>query len=248
MQKDFFACILLYVSIALPRECFSRRLTLNTEEWYPYTYVEGDSVTGTAVEIVKRMAKKADVHYAIITGPWNRAYSTTINKTDNCVFPIQITEKRRPLFKWVEPLEISQWLIYKLKGSPIKAKTLGDLKDKVIGGYVDDAVAIHMKDLGFNVNEAPFDHINPKRLLLGKIDVWATTQLSGIRLAQDANVPIEAVINIRKNALALACNLSVSDEVIANLQEALDQLNESGEADEIRASKFKDFQDFISPP
>ena len=33
------------------------------------------------------------------------------------------------------------------EGSPIEAETLEDLKDKVIGGYTDDAVAVYMKDL-----------------------------------------------------------------------------------------------------
>lgn len=240
-----FLCV---AGVIFPGNALSRLLTFNTEEWYPYTYIEEDNVTGTTVKIVKLMAKKANVRYAIITGPWSRAYSTAIDKADNCVFPIQITEERRPLFKWVETLEINQWTVYKLKGNPTVAKTLDDLKEKVIGGYTGDAVATYMKDLGFKVDEAPSDRINPKRLLLGKIDVWATTQLSGIRLAHEANVPIEPVINIRKNSLALACNLSVSDEIISDLQEALDQLNTSGKADEIRDSKFKDFQNFIAPP
>ena len=62
-----------------------------------------------------------------------------------------------------------------------------------------------------------------------------------------ANVPIEAVINIRKNALALACNLSVGDEVIANLQKALDQLNESGEADGSVRQNLKIFRILFLP-
>ena len=69
-EGGLFLWLLYYMwSLLFPERASRVCLPLNTEEWYPYTYVEGDSVTGTAVEIVKRMAKKADVRYAIITGP-----------------------------------------------------------------------------------------------------------------------------------------------------------------------------------
>ena len=55
-------------------------------------------------------------------------------------------------------------VIYKLKGSPITATILDDLKDVVIGGYAGDASAIYLKLRGFQVDEASTDSINPFRL------------------------------------------------------------------------------------
>lgn len=215
-------------------------LTLNTEEWYPFSYTQHHKATGTAVEIIRLVLKEAGINYQIVTGPWNRSYSAALMKPDNCAFPTQVTEDRKPLFKWVGPVETNRWVVYKTKGSPLAANTLDDLKNKVIGGYNGDAVVVYLKQKGFRVEEATTDHLNIKKLQSGKIDAWATTQLSGTKLARDAGLDIEQVVEIRENALALACNRAVDDAIIARLQHALDALEASGEAAKIRQSKFQD--------
>lgn len=215
-------------------------LTLNTEEWYPFSYTQDHKATGTAVEIIRLVLKEAGIGYQIVTGPWNRSYNTALVKPDNCVFPTQVTEDRKPLFKWIGPVERNRWVVYKTKDSPLTASTMDDLKDKLIGGYIGDAVAVYLKQQSFRVEEATADHLNVKKLRSGKIDAWATTQLSGIKLAKDAGLDIEQVVEIRENTLALACNRAVDDAIIARMQHALDALEASGEAEKIRQSKFQD--------
>ena len=96
-----------------------------------------------------------------------------------------------------------------------------------------------MKSQGFKVDEAPGDTANPKKLQAGRIDAWATTDISGVQLSKDAGVEIEHVVDIRENmVLGVACNKGTDDAAIAKLQKALDDLNASGEADKIRQSKF----------
>ena len=65
------------------------------------------------------------------------------------------------MFKWVMPIEGLKVVIYKLKGSPITATILDDLKNVMIGGYSGDAAAIYLKLRGFQVDEASTDSINP---------------------------------------------------------------------------------------
>ncbi|NKD76785.1 transporter substrate-binding domain-containing protein [Haematospirillum sp. H1815] len=215
-------------------------LTLNTEEWYPFSYTKEHKSSGTAVEIVRLIMKQAGISYQIVNGPWNRSYNTALVKPENCVFPTQITKDRKPLFKWVSPIETNRWVVYRKKGSPLQAKTLDDLKGKIIGGYIGDAIAVHLKGRGFSVEEATADHFNVKKLESGKIDAWATTQISGMKLAKDGGLEIEQVLEIRENTLALACNRTLDDALVSKLQAALDALEASGEAEKIRQSKFLD--------
>ena len=128
--------------------------------------------------------------------------------------------------------------MYKLKTDPLVASSLEGLRDKTFSGYLGDAIAVFLKSQGFKVDEAASDHINPNKLAKGEIDVWATYDSSGIRLAKERDIEIEPVLIIRNNELALACNKHVDDVVITKLQNALDDINASGEADEMRRRKF----------
>lgn len=212
-------------------------LIFNTEEWFPYNYAKGDGVVGTATELVKRIASKAGIPYTITLGPWNRSYNNALTLPNHCVYSTNITEERRPLFKWVAPIENARWVVYKKKGSLIEAKSLEDLRNRVFGGYLGDAIATYLKNNDFKVEEAASDHINPRKLEAGRIDVWATYDASGLKLAQDSEVEIELVLPIRDNELGLACNKMVDDNAIMAMQKALNELNASGEADAIRKSK-----------
>lgn len=235
MLKRFLLALVL---AALPCTVSAESLTFNTEDWFPYNHDIGGKVAGTSTEILEKVAKAAGVKYQIVLGPWNRSYNTALNQPGNCVYSTTLTEERKPLFQWIKPLESVKWVVYKVKGSPLTASSLEDLKGKTIGGYVGDAVANYMKSQGFKVDEAPGDAANPKKLQAGRIDAWATTDISGIQLSKDAGIEVEHVVDIRENILGVACNKGIDGAVIAKLQKALDGLNASGEADKIRQSKF----------
>lgn len=235
MLKRLLPALVLAVT---PGVASAQTLTFNTEDWFPYNYAKDGKVVGTATEIVEKAAQDAKVPYTIALGPWNRAYNTALTQKDNCVYSTTVTDERKPLFKWVTPVETVKWVVYKAKGNALTATSLEELKGKKIGGYIGDAVANYLKSQGFVVDEAPGDDANPKKLQAGRIDAWATTDISGTKLAKDAGVDIEKVIDIRENVMGLACNKDVDDATIASLQTALDALNASGEAEKIRKSKF----------
>lgn len=242
-MKQYAAAVLLALLVALPAGragmalAQGQTLIFNTEEWFPYNYARGNDVVGTSTELVKRMATKARIAHTITLSPWNRAYNNALTLPNHCVYSTNITDERKPLFKWVAPIENARWVIYKLKGSPIQAKTLEDLKGRVFGGYLGDAIAVYLKNMDFKVEEAASDHINPRKLLARRIDVWATYDASGLKLAEDSEVEVELLIPIRDNELGLACNKMVDDSAIAAMQKALADMNASGEADAIRKSR-----------
>lgn len=212
-------------------------ITLNTEEYYPYNYSEKGVIKGTSTQIVEHIFKKAKIPYRLSIGPWVQGYNNALSQDNHCVYSTIRTEERESLFKWVMPIEGLKVVIYKLKGSPITATILDDLKNVMIGGYSGDAAAIYLKLRGFQVDEASTDSINPFRLRVGRIDVWVTSDFLGPRFSKEAGVEIEPVITLYEKQMGIACNKSIDDTIIAKLQESLDALNASGKAGAIREQK-----------
>ncbi|MNG14534.1 Bacterial extracellular solute-binding protein, family 3 [compost metagenome] len=80
------------------------------------------------------------------------------------------------------------------------------------------------------------DQDNAKKLVSGQIDLWATGDPAGRYLARQEGVNgLKTVLRFNSAELYLALNKEVSDEVVAKLQAALDQLRKEGVVDDIMA-------------
>lgn len=212
-------------------------IILNTEENYPYNYLEEGLIKGTSTEILKSVFKKAQVPYRLVLGPWVQSYSNALGQKNNCIYSAIRSAERSSLFKWIMPVEDLTMVIYKLKGNPTTASKLDDLGGKIIGGYMGDASARYLKARGFNINEALSDNLNPHRLRDGRIDLWVTSDFSGPRLSQEADIEIEPVITLYETQMGLACNKNIDDALITQLQESLEALSASGEIHAIHEQK-----------
>lgn len=213
-------------------------LVFNTEDYYPYNYLENGTISGTSTRVIALMAQKAGVSYRTVIGPWQQSYSNALSQERNCVFSTIFSEERKDLFKWVLPVETMRMVIFKLKGSPLTASSLDDLKEHTIGGYSGDASATYLKLRGFKVDEAPTDDLNPVRLRNGRISAWATSDFLGPKLSKAAGIEVEPLLLVSERTMGLACNKNTDDETLIRLRKALEEINASGEAESIRKTKF----------
>lgn len=227
------ACTLALV----PAQAGAERLVFNTEESPPFNYFENGRIVGTSADIVRLMAKNADVDYDIVLGPWKRSYKNALTQDGHCVFSTKYTDDRAPLFQWVMPIEISKSIIYKRKGDPFQAMDLKDLRGKKVGSYNSDVWVGYLRDMDIKVEEANSDYVNMNKLKTGRIDLWAAGE-GDDKIARDAGIEVEEALVFAENIMALACNTNIDDRIIARLQDALDQLNASGEAETIRQSRY----------
>ncbi|NKD87413.1 ABC transporter substrate-binding protein [Haematospirillum sp. 15-248] len=233
------ASALVACALALaPATAGAGRLVFNTEESPPFNYFQDGKVVGTSADIVRRIAKDADIAYDIIVGPWKKSYNNALHQDGHCVFSTKFTEARAPLFKWVMPIEISKSVIYKRKGDPFKALSLEDLRGKKIGSYSNDIWVGYLRDANIEVEEANSDYVNMNKLKTGRIDLWAGGEGDDL-VAREAGIEVEEALVFAENVIGLACNKKIDDHIIERLQEALDQLNASGEAEEIRRSRYQ---------
>lgn len=203
------------------------KLTITTEDSPPFNYPDPASkqIVGTSTEVVRKVLAAAGVEADIQLLPWQRAYAMGKDEPNTCVYSTTVTDERRPLFKWVEPINYDHWVVYAKPGSPAAAVTAIDeakAKGLTIGGYQGDAVAQWLKAEGYKVDAAVRDNQNPGKLMADKIDLWATFESTAIGSMDEAKVtgPVK-LFAFRDVRLGLACSQKTPDEVVARLVAAL---------------------------
>ncbi len=205
-------------------------LTLLTEEYPPYNYTENGEIVGSATDLVREAMDAASISYTIEVQPWARAFSLAQKTPDTCVFTTNITEKRRPMFKWVSPLLSNQMILVARADNPMSLSTLEDARAYSIGTYTSDVTETFMTDAGMNIVSTPKEELNIKKLKAGRIDLWVTFR-ERLNLLNDPE--LVEVLLLEETSAGIACNLAVDDATISSLQQALDALIASGRAAEI---------------
>jgi polar amino acid transport system substrate-binding protein len=221
------------------------KVVLLTENFPPFNmavddknFARDDGIDGISAEIVREMFKRAGINYSLsLRFPWDRLYKLTLDKANYGLFSTTFTPERQPLFKWVGPLAKTGWVLLAAPGNNLELKTLKDAAQYQVGAYKNDAVSQHLESQGLKPINALRDQENVKKLLSGKIDLWATTDPVGRYLAKQEGVSgLTTVLRFNDAELYLALNKDTPDEVVQRLQKALDELRAEGFVDEMTNS------------
>ena len=235
---------LLLVNGAHAAENPDTGLVLLTENFPPYNmakngknFAQDENINGIAVDIVREMFKRAEVTYSLtLRFPWERIYKLALEKPGYGVFVMARLPDRENLFKWVGPIGPDDWIMLAKADSKISLESLEQARKYKIGAYKGDAIAETLAKQGLKPIVVLRDQDNAKKLVSGQIDLWATGDPAGRYLArQDGVTGLKTVLRFNSAQLYLALNKDVSDEIVAKLQAALDQLRKEGVVDDIMA-------------
>ena len=235
---------LLLVNGAHAAENPDTGLVLLTENFPPYNmakngknFAQDENINGIAVDIVREMFKRAEVTYSLtLRFPWERIYKLALEKPGYGVFVMARLPDRENLFKWVGPIGPDDWIMLAKADSKISLESLEQARKYKIGAYKGDAIAETLAKQGLKPIVVLRDQDNAKKLVNGQIDLWATGDPAGRYLArQDGVTGLKTVLRFNSAQLYLALNKDVSDEIVAKLQVALDQLRKEGVVDDIMA-------------
>jgi polar amino acid transport system substrate-binding protein len=224
--------------VCAPAHADDAQLTLTTENYPPFNMQDESElrIIGISTDIVREMMMRAGIGYAIKFLPWQRAYGMALENPATCVFSTTITDERLPLFKWVGPLTRNDWVFFGRADTAIEISSLDQARAYTVGGYKGDAVAIYLESEGFTLDLASHDHVNPNKLEAGRFELWASGNYLGPYLAGQAGVDIVPLYTFRETLMGLACNLSVDDEVIAQLNNILETMRQDGALEAIAAT------------
>ncbi|BBP68335.1 hypothetical protein PHLH6_03390 [Pseudomonas sp. Seg1] len=237
------ACVLL-LDTARAENSPDTDLVLLTENFPPYNmakngknFAQGENINGIATDIVREMFQRAGITYSLtLRFPWERVYKLALENPGYGAFVMARLPDREKLFKWVGPIGPDDWILLAKADSKITLETLNDARKYRIGAYKGDAIAETLTKQGLKPVVVLRDQDNAKKLVNGQIDLWATGDPAGRYLArQDGVTGLKTVLRFNSAELYLALNKDVSDEVVAKLQAALDQLRKEGVVDDIMA-------------
>ncbi len=164
--------------------------------------------------------------------PWTKGYNL-IQKNENIVlFSTTRTSFREKLFKWLGPLAPNNTVFFVRKGSGLSITSLNDAKKvKSIGVYKDDFGELLLKEKGFkNLDSVLDNRENVKKLVDGKIDLWAINELTGKHMAMKEGLSdkIEKIFNVQERFMYMAFSKSTPDSVIEKWQKILDEIKLDG--------------------
>lgn len=230
-KKATVVAALLGFSCAPSAAAPSPRLYLMTESSPPSSMLEGGRVTGSATEKVVEIMARTGTSYALDLMPWRRAYTVVQQRADACLFSTTRIPERENLFKWVGPTGQSEWVLFGRADRHYHLRTLEDARGLRIGTYNGDVRDEYLRGRGFRVDPAPDDMVNLRKLMLDRIDLWATGQRRS-KLLRDApngwGQQVVQVLSFNRVGVYLACNLAVPTELIDRMNAAFVAMGRDG--------------------
>ena len=222
--------VLLCTAGALAGASGPRRLHLLTESSPPISMLAGAEVIGSGTEKVREIMVRTGTGFTLELLPWRRAYTFTLERADTCLFSTTRTPEREDLFNWVGPTDEAEWVLLGRADRNFQLRTLDDARNLRIGTYHGDARDEYLRARGFLVDPAPVDMMNPRKLMLDRIDLWAASLKRGTTLTKQNSwgENIVPVLSFNRIGVYLACNRSVPGELIDRMNAALEGMSRDG--------------------
>ena len=228
--------VLSNLACAQARAQTAPRLYLTTESPV-YAPREGEPASGLGTDMVREIMRRADIDYTIDLLPWKRAYTAALERPDACAYSTTRTPERERQFKWIGPIADADWVLMAHADRKFKLRSLEDARPYRIGTYHVDARDQFLRERGFDVDPASNDQVNPRKLMIGRIDLWAASlglnsRQTLARLGYTGKVVPVLVFN--RIHTYLACNRAVPERLVARMGTALEAMERDGTVARIR--------------
>lgn len=203
-----------------------------TTEHSPPSSMRGDDgvITGRATEKVRALLERSGTAYRIEQLPWKRAFMMAQTRAHTCVYSTSRTPEREALFKWIGPTDEAEWQFWGRADHTFPLNTLDDARKLRIGTYLGDARDEYLRSRGFHVDAVSNDLVNPQKLLLNRIDLWAVAIRNGGAGPgqQDWTGKVVPLMVFHHVQVYLACNRAMPDQQVDKLNAALAELRRDG--------------------
>jgi polar amino acid transport system substrate-binding protein len=200
-----------------------------TEEWAPYNYLEGENVTGIAVDILEAVFRDMGVNRTrkdVRIVPLADGFRTALN-TSTVLFSIVRTPERESLYKWAGPFTKSEFVVFAPMSRNITMSGPSDMNQYRIGAVRASIENDLLRSHGVNASHI-VSGATPEELLnmmeSGQIDFWATGDLAGrnqmLKTAKDPNA-YEIIYTLGEKEFYYIFSRDVPDTLVSAFQQAL---------------------------
>jgi polar amino acid transport system substrate-binding protein len=208
------------------------RLAITTELSPPSAMLVDGKLTGFATEKLKTVMQRSSIQASFAHYPWKRAYVMASTQPDTCVYSTTRLPEREKLFKWVGPTHENDWTLFAMADRHLKLASIDAARSMRIGTYSGDVRSEFLIARGFTVDAVQNGEVNPMKLSLGRIDLWASSLRVGTAAIARAGLTgkIVPVLTFKRTELYLACNHGVPDSLIHAMNASLQAMNKDGTA------------------
>lgn len=206
------------------------RLAITAEASPPSAMLVDGKVAGFAADKIRLMLERSGIDGEIEILPWKRAYQLALSQPQTCVFSTTRVPEREALFKWVGPTHENDWTLFGLASRNYKFGNIEEVRKLRIGAYNGDVRGEFLKEKGFIVDTVQDKLSNPRKLLLDRIDLWASSlRVGNATVAENGwRGKIVPVLTFRRTEFYLACNKAVPDALVDRLNATLQAMNKEG--------------------
>lgn len=215
-------------------------ITFITENYPPYNFKDKEQVKGIAADILVLLFEKVGskkTRKDIKVLPWARGYHYVQELENTALFSTVRTKKRENLFKWVGPIAISTNSLIALKKNNIEIETINDLEEYKIGVVRDDIGEQLLLNLGVNQRQIEstggLDAIYKliKMLNAHRFDILSYEESVALWELKKNDFDLnkyKVIYKLKHSELYYAFHKNTPQEVINELQTALDELKKEG--------------------
>ncbi|QGZ29407.1 substrate-binding periplasmic protein [Stutzerimonas stutzeri] len=233
-------CVLLaHVGVAYAELPSDYRIILQTDNFPPFNmgpnhknFARGDEVQGIGTDTVREIFKRAGIDYSLtLRSPWDRIYTQTLSDSGHGLFSVARTAQNLSQFKWVGPLARYETVLLAAPGARISLTDLGQASNYAIGAQKSSGVSQLLTSEGLQPVDSLSEEENLRKLLSGRIDLWATADpVWRYHARQHGAEGLQPVLKFHPSDLYLALHKDTPDEAVARLQNALNEIIGEGYA------------------
>ncbi|MGI0117039.1 substrate-binding periplasmic protein [Zooshikella sp. RANM57] len=237
--------IIIALFSILSASAYCQEVTIVTEDFPPYNYVEDNTIKGLSSQIVMAVLKEINIKAEIKFYPWARAYLYATTLKNHLIYSIARIPEREHLFYWVGTIAPYKTSLYKLKSrKDIKINSLEEAKKYTIGCSFADVITIYLQKKGFILlDQVSNDAQNLQKLLHGRVDVIAYDEASFVYKVNQKGLDISKFERIYRleelsDDLYMAFSKTSDIALVRKFQDGLRTIKKNGVFDKIQREYF----------
>ncbi len=219
------------------------KITVFTEEWAPFNYLENGKVTGISVDIAREMMKMTGITGEIEVVPWARAYTQALTRENVMIFTMARTEEREDKFNWIGKVGEKKMYFFKLKSrKDIELKSVEAAKRYMTGVVNNDVSEMELLKRGFkhgeNLDKAVTEDVNVRKFFSKRVDLLLGAEEDTMYLCKKLKYSYSEIqrlnVIVYDGEYYIAFSKETSEEIVEKFRRAFSELQKNGFYSKIR--------------
>jgi len=216
--------------LLLPQSVAAQSIKVVAAEFPPLTTNAGGQPGGVVLEVVREACRRAGIALEFSFLPWQRAQLETQTRNDVLIIPFTRTPSREAQYQWVAPVLEFHTVLVTLASPP---SSIEEARMLVVGYVRGTSFKDEAEQAGFPyVEETNDDLTNARKLKLGRIGAWITTDLMATGVYRQAGYdPVELKYGPNLGPVKisyLAASPDFPKEIAKKIANAIDQMRADG--------------------